>query len=181
MAGTVVDKLHEDNSAILNRLLEGNEISMAADLDNKLKKVLVMAAASYFESEIRSVIETFVTAAANGNVAVVSFVKIKAIERQFHTLFSWKERNANTFFSAFGEEFSKSCRVAVSADSALADSIAAFLEIGETRNKLAHLNFASFPVEKTAQEIYDLYRKALPFLDYLRTRLVEQSGIVPIV
>src|SRR6185295_19861448 len=116
------------------------------DLDDKLKKVLVMAAASYFESEIRAVIEAFVTAAANGNVAVVSFVKTKAIERQFHTFFRWDGRNANTFFSAFGEEFAKSCIAAVKADAALAEAIAAFLEIGETRNSLAHLNFASFPV-----------------------------------
>jgi hypothetical protein len=51
------------------------------------------------------------------------------------------------------------------------------MELGETRNKLAHLNFGAFPVEKTSAEIYGLYRRALPFLVYVRKKLVDESGI----
>src|SRR5437899_6699813 len=118
---------------------------MYSDLDDKLKKVLVMSAASFFETELRSIIETFVSKEANANAAVVALVKNKALERQFHTFFSWKERNANVFFSIFGEVFSSQCKAEVKADKTLSDAVSAFLELGETRNQLAHLNFGAFP------------------------------------
>jgi hypothetical protein len=110
MDATIIDSLYEDNTSVLTHLMEANEISMYSDLDSKLKKVLVMSAASYFEAEIRSIIEAFVSRASNANAAVIGLVKNKAIERQFHTYFNWKDRNANVFFSLFGEAFSKHCR-----------------------------------------------------------------------
>jgi uncharacterized protein with PIN domain len=179
MAGTIIDKLYEDNTSVLARLLDANEISMYSDLDGKLKKVLVMSAASYFETEIRSIIETFVSRASNANAAVIGLVKNKAIERQFHTYFNWKDRNANLFFSIFGEAFSKHCREQVKGDREVAEAIAAFMELGETRNKLAHLNFGVFPIEKTSAEIYALYQRAEPFLTYVQRKLVDERGIPP--
>jgi len=179
MDATIIDSLYEDNTSVLTHLMEANEISMYSDLDSKLKKVLVMSAASYFEAEIRSIIEAFVSRASNANAAVIGLVKNKAIERQFHTYFNWKDRIANVFFSLFGEAFSKHCREQLKSDREVTEAIAAFMELGETRNKLAHLNFGAFPVEKTSAEIYGLYRRALPFLVYVRKKLVDESGIPP--
>jgi hypothetical protein len=179
MDGTIIDKLYEDNTSVLTRLLEANEISMYSDLDGKLKKVLVMSAASYFETEIRSIIEIFVSRVSNANAAVIGLVKNKAIERQFHTYFSWKDRNANLFFSIFGEAFSKHCREQVKGDKEITDAIAAFMELGETRNKLAHLNFGVFPIDKTSAEIYGLYRRAVPFVTYIQKKLVDERRIPP--
>jgi len=179
MDATIIDKLYADNASVLTHLLEANEISMYSDLDGKLKKVLVMSAASYSEAEIRSIVEAFVSRASNANAAVIGLVKNKAIERQFHTFFSWKERNANLFFSLFGEAFSKHCREQVKSDREVTEAIAAFMELCETRNKLAHLNFGAFPVEKTSAEIYGLYQRAVPFLIFVRKKLVDESGIPP--
>ena len=53
----------------------------------------------------------------------------------------------------------------------LKQSIKAFLEIGNVRNQLVHQNFASFSLEKTAAEIYALYKCALYFVDLIPTRL----------
>jgi hypothetical protein len=93
MAQTIIDKLYSDNASALEYLLHAKEISMYSDLDDKLKKVLVMSAASFFETELRSIIEAFVSKESKANAAVVALVKNKALERQFHTFFSWKERN----------------------------------------------------------------------------------------
>jgi RiboL-PSP-HEPN len=160
-------------------LLNAKEISMYSDLDDKLKKVLVMSAASFFETELRRILEVFVSQAANDNPAVVALVKNKAIERQFHTYFDWKLRNANTFFSIFGEEFSKHCKGQVRTNQTLDASITAFMELGETGNQLAHLNFGAFPVAKTSVELYALYRTALPFIHFVRKKLLEEKGTPP--
>ena len=58
-------------------------------------------------------------------------------------------------------------------DNELAASIRAFLELGNDRNRLVHQDFASFPLEKTSNEIYDLFRKAMIFVDAFPTSLRE--------
>lgn len=165
---TAIDALYEQNHAALVFLSNAGEISIASDLDNKLKKHLVMAAASYYETKIRELIEEFAAAASNSNPAVVAIIKTKALERQYHTYFDWERRNANKFFSHFGEPFNAQCRSAVEKNEGLSKSISAFLELGEMRNKLAHLNFALFPIDKTSDEIYSLYQSAHQFLDFIR-------------
>ena len=54
-------------------------------------------------------------------------------------------------------------------------AIAAFLEVGRERNKLVHQDYASFPFEKTLDEIYDLYRRALGFVENLHNTLRDQD------
>ena len=179
MPETIIDKLYSDNASILTLLFQLEEISMYSDLDDKLKKVLVMSAASLFETELKSIIETFVSSTSNGNVALLSLVKSKAVERQFHTFFQWNERNANQFFSVFGEAFSRRCREQVRVNQALIDAIGAFMELGELRNKLAHQNFGAFTIEKTSEEIFVLYKKALEFVEFVRTTLIEEHGLPP--
>lgn len=176
MSDTIIDKLYSDNASILEYLFNAKEISMFSDLDDKLKKVLVLSAASFFEAEIKSIIETFVSQSSSGNAALVALVKNKAIERQFHTYFAWETRSANTFFGIFGEAFSASCKAEVKGDRALVIAVEAFLELGNTRNRLVHLNFAAFPVEKTSRELYSLYRTARQFIEFIRKKLLDEKG-----
>ena len=46
-------------------------------------------------------------------------------------------------------------------------SVRAFLELGNERNKLVHQNYATFSMEKTLEEIYELYKSASRFVDIL--------------
>jgi hypothetical protein len=168
---TVIDALYEQNKAALTFLSEAGEVSLASDLDNKLKKHLVMAAASFFETRVRELIESFANDASSGNPAIVSLIKVKALERQYHTYFDWEKRNANKFFSHFGEPFNSQCRHRVANSDELGVAVSSFLELGEMRNKLAHLNFALFPIEKTSDEIYALYKKASGFVEFIAESL----------
>jgi hypothetical protein len=46
------------------------------------------------------------------------------------------------------------------------------MTIGHLRNILIHSNFAEYVYEqKTPQEIFDLYKAALPFLVFLKEKL----------
>jgi hypothetical protein len=45
--------------------------------------------------------------------------------------------------------------------------VRAFLEVGSERNKLLHQDYATFPLEKTLEEIYAPYRSALDFVECL--------------
>lgn len=173
---TVIDALYKQNREAVIVVTNANEISIASDLDNKLKKHLVMEAASYFETEVRNAIETFAATASGNNAAVIALIKQKALERQYHTFFDWDKRNANKFFSHFGELFSIRCKREVAEQKDLTEAVAAFLELGEMRNKLAHLNFALYPIDKTSDEIYAMYQKAIRFLHYIKASLSQVSS-----
>ena len=54
-------------------------------------------------------------------------------------------------------------------------AVRAFLEVGNERNKLVHQDYASFPLEKTLDEIYDLYHRALAFVEKLPDSLRDRD------
>jgi hypothetical protein len=171
MERTVIDVMFGDFSALIAVLEKNGEISLRSMIDSTFKKTLALSAASFFEDEIRRILlEIFAERSAN-DVLVRNFLRNKALERQYHTFFSWGENNANSFFGLFGEEFKDSARQDVKEDRALAEAIRHFLDLGNTRNKLAHLNFASFALDATAEEVYQRYQKALIFVQYLQRKL----------
>jgi hypothetical protein len=169
---TPVDRLYEESSSVI-AALGRDEPSLAVAAADSFRKVLVLAAASHFEHRVCTCVLDFVHESANGNGLVVGFVKNKAISRQYHSWFKWDETTANQFFALFGSPFKQMMGERIKASEELRASIRAFLEIGNERNKLVHQDFASFPLEKTMEEIYALYRQSLLFVDGLTTHLRE--------
>lgn len=169
--GDIVGTRYKEFREMIDYLETNKEISLKIVADDNLKKVLLLSAASYFEDEIKDIILSFVDKNSNDNSMIKSFVKNKAVERQYHKYFDWSAKNANKFFSLFGEEFKNQASGDIKDNSELKESIRAFLEIGNLRNELVHGNFAVFPIEKTVEEIYGLYRSAHQFIDYLSSKL----------
>lgn len=167
MPSPIIDRLYEDNKLLLSKLLSDGEISLANTIDDIFRKTLLLAAASYFEYTICGVILDYVSERASADAAVIALTKIKAIDRQYHTYFDWNATNANSFFGHFGEKYKQYAKGRVEQDAALKESIRAFLEIGSLRNQLVHQNYATFPLEKTADEIYMLYTVALKFTEFV--------------
>jgi hypothetical protein len=100
-------------------------------------------------------------------------VKTKAIDMQYHAWFDWDKRQANKFFRMFGDGFSNFMQPKLTENPQLEKAIAAFLEIGDLRNRMVHQNFATFTLEKTLEEVYSLYRDAAPFVYTVYGCLVE--------
>lgn len=169
---TPVDRLYQESSSVI-ATLGRNEPSLAVAAGDNFRKALVLAAASYFEFRVSTCVLEFVQERTSGSSLVVGFVKNKAISRQYHTWFKWDETNANQFFGLFGSQFKQMMADRIKVSDELRTSIRAFLEIGNERNKLIHQDFASFPLEKTLDEIYGLYRQSLVFVDGLAVHLRE--------
>lgn len=173
---TIIDKMYADHKLLHDVLIAHQEVSLASDSDNKLKKVLLVSAASYFEYEMAGVVLSFANSASNQNPALLALVKAKVVERQYHTYFQWEGQNANKFFSLFGEAFLTECKATVKAEKDLDEGVRAFLEIGSTRNQMMHENFSTFPMDKTADEVYALYQRAERFLAYIKTKLAALAA-----
>ena len=143
--------------------LAATEPSLSVGMRSSYAKSLVIAGASELEYELTKMIREFVLEATSSNDRVVSFVELKVLKRQYHTLFAWESRNANVFFSLFGADFRDYADSQVKADSWLREGVESFLEIGALRNALVHVNFAAFSLPKTVEEVFALYETAERF------------------
>ena len=171
MSDTIIDSLYKEFTDLLAFLDHSKEISLRSTVDANFKKTLALSAASYFEDEIRKILTGFVNVKSNSNTLLNSFVSNKAIARQYHTFFDWRGNNANIFFSLFGDEFKRSAIEDVKADAELAKAVKDFLDLGNTRNELAHLNFANMELDKTAEEVYRQFQQAQKFVSFIDTKL----------
>ena len=171
LQATPIDGLYEDAKAIVETLKQGPQISLEVSAGDHFRKVLLLAAASYFEHRVCECVLEFVRERSHGSVLVSSFVRNKAISRQYHTWFNWADTNANQFFGLFGAGFRSEMSNRTKKSDVLQASVQAFLELGNERNKLIHQDYATFPLEKTLEEIYELYGRALHFVEQLPTSL----------
>ena len=177
---TVVDVLYEEYETFNKFFKEQNEISFQVAIENHLKKNLLLSAASYFEVLIIEALVNFFDECSNSNHIINSFLKNKALKRQYHTLFKWDEKNGyTTFFGLLGEKFKAYMNTNMKANKKLSKSIAAFMSIGDERNRLVHLNYGTYTLEKTIGEIYSLYNDASYFVnglpDFLRLQEIPED------
>lgn len=177
MSQTVVDRLQAEFSSLIAVLNEADEISLISTADDNFRKSLLLAAASYFEHRMTAAVLSFVSSATRNHELVTSLVRNKAVARQYHTWFDWNAKNANNFFGMFGNGFRDFMKEKVNDDDDLDLSIRAFLELGGERNRLVHQDFGSFPLEKTSEEIYALYCRAMNFIEAFPEALNEFSTV----
>lgn len=173
MAHTIVDRLYHDFDELSKLLKASNEISLISSAEENFKKSLLLSAASYFEKKLSDCVIDFTCEVAGEQHIITSLIKNKAIKRQYHTWFKWEEKNANAFFGLFGPDFSQLAKDTVKTNSDLDNAIRAFLELGNDRNRLVHQDFGNFTLEKTTLEIYELYKSAMLFLEWIPTYLRE--------
>jgi hypothetical protein len=173
MTTSAIEKLFLENKDLLYYLRDNRQVSFQSQLDDTFKKVLLLACASDLEHKVMDILTDFTTRASNYCVPLVSFIKNKAISRQFHTYFDWEGTNANKFFSFFGEDLKKEIKSDISLDDNLDEGIKAFLEIGNVRNTMVHEDYATFYLDKTAEEVFALYVLSLRFITYLTDKLSQ--------
>ena len=170
-ASSIVDQLYQEHQTLVGHLIATGEISLQVNVDSSFRKTLLLAAASYFETALSESLIALFSERTHSAEPMVEFVRNKAIARQYHTFFNWDRRNANSFFGLFGGDFRRFMADEVDKDSGLDSSIKAFLELGQLRNEIVHQNFALFPLDKTVEEIYALYRDALGFMEVFPTKV----------
>ena len=166
MYRNVVDRLHGEFSDLQKFLSEKGGATFLPVIEDNFPKTMLLAAASYFERRLSDEVELLAKdAMAEGHV-LMWLIKNKAISRQYHTWFAWESSNANKFFSMFGQGFKDQATEWVKSDEKLNESIVDFLEIGRERNRLVHENFGNFTLQKTASEVYELYKSAAGFVEW---------------
>jgi hypothetical protein len=173
---TAVDRLYREASALINLLQDRSELSLQVLASDHFRKALLLAAASYFEDRVCNLVLDYIRERAQGSSLIENFVRNKAVARQYHSWFAWEATNANQFFGLFGAEFKALMGTRVKASVEMQAAIRAFLELGNERNRLVHQNYATFPMEKTLDEVYELYRHSRAFVDTLPNAFKDGDG-----
>ena len=169
-----IERQYNDSKELFDYLMGKGEISFATYIDNVYKKVLVLSAASYFESVISKRILQYANEVSGRDKRIVKLIENKVIERQYHTLFDWKAKNTNAFWKLFGEETKEKARSTIDKDEELKSAEQSFIGMGQLRNLLVHENFAEYDVNLTVEEIYSKYYSLVLF--YLQISLKHHSA-----
>lgn len=168
----LIEKMAQEAQEVKDLLVDRCEPSLAVTVENNFRKSLLLASASYFESEVVSIIQKYTKQRTIGS-KVEAFVSKKGLSRQYHTLFNWDGNNVNSFVGLFGEEFSSLFKELVRESPELDSSVKSFLEVGRERNRLVHQNFGSYALEKTAEEIRRLHLNAKGFVESFERALFD--------
>jgi len=176
---TVVDTLYNDFLAIVQLMERDEAISLKSTINDNFRKVLLLCAASYFEHRLTTGLLSYCEEVTAGNTLIPTLIKNRVVSRQYHSWFNWDSNNANSFFGMFGEHFKDHMGQLIKKDADLSKAISAFLEIGRERNRLVHQDYGSFSLEKTADEIFALYRTASGFVEIIPTALRECKPAAP--
>lgn len=152
-----------DQSQIIDGLYERGELSLAQTAQNIFSKSLVLIAASFLESQLRDIVESAISARTNADTYITTFCRRKGIERQYHTWFDWKTKNANTFFGLFGDDAKARLKSILDTEEDVEKCITDFMFIGSARNEIAHLNILTFPFNETAENVFARIESARGF------------------
>lgn len=166
-----VDNLYARHIELYEYLQSTGQISYAVQLNEEFRRSLVLAAASYFESEFQRIMLLHAKIRSDGREEIISLIETKVIKRQYHSWFDWDQLKDGPFWGMFGKEFKVSRTREIKSNLHLTQSSLAFLEIGKLRNNIVHRNFAEFNVEKTVEEIYGLYMLARSYVSYCELQL----------
>lgn len=175
-----IDAHYENSSWTINYLkeqLQGEliEISLYDDISSTLTKDFIICVASLHEEELCKIIED-TAKDSTSNDHLVNFLKKKALSRQYHTFFSWKEAPnnfANQLFGLFGKTFLARMKSSIKSDSDLATSLEAFHYIATKRNQLMHNNYVTQSLDCTIDEILDKSKKSSYFIELFKSELTR--------
>jgi hypothetical protein len=192
IATNPVDLLKAEYDSLSTYLADKREISLLSDLNKNFRKILLLSCSSYFEHQVIRTLSDFVKQKSGGDYRIINFLEKQAISQKYHTLFDWGKQNrlddfekkgANKFWKLFGDEFKNKIEEELKGNNneteleknnrlAKISAIEAFIEIGHHRNILVHNNFADYDYnQKTAEEIFNLFKTAEPFIPFLSEKL----------
>lgn len=174
MTDEVISQYYSDCVDLLDHLNDSGNMALHVHATTLVQKHFILCVASRFEKQLCQAVQDYAQTVSGDHCLLAEFVKNKAIERQYHSWFDWKEcKNANTFFGLFGADFRNHMKEKVNHDSDLAHSIKNFLMIGKRRNQLVHEDLMNASIDVTLKEAYEEYLDARRFVDLFPDVLFE--------
>ena len=161
----------DDANKIRQGLLSSSELSLAVTFEGMMQKYFALSVSSSFEHRIVKAILRYAEFHSDEKRYNFNLIRAKAVKRQYHTYFNWEQKNANSFFSLFGQECRETYINEKKRSEDLRSGEVSFLELGYLRNQLVHGDFVTYPFPLTLDEIKSKYDSANVLVRYIETIL----------
>lgn len=169
-----VESLYADYVGLVEDLSNSNNPSGLAALNRSYHKVVLIAAASNLEAQVKRIMKEVFE--REGRPELGTFVEKRVMARNYHTLFEWDRGKATGFFASFGDNCSKRFKSMLVNDSEFRQEHDAFMKLGGLRNRLVHQDYASFSLDDTPDELIGLYRNAIRFPERFKAIILESGS-----
>ncbi|EHR1009670.1 hypothetical protein KS883_003194 [Vibrio parahaemolyticus] len=166
-----INRIYSEYTENYQYLIDNGQVSIAMDYKSQYSKIMLLSAASYFESKVIRIVTGFLN--ADSCPLRAGFLEKKALKRQYHTLFNWDQQNANQFFGLFGDQFKAFVKIKINGDQELKEAIEDFMILGSYRNQLVHDNYATFRLPLTAENVKEKFDNADKFVSNIETLVTE--------
>ncbi|MDF3285476.1 HEPN domain-containing protein [Gordonia sp. N1V] len=172
-----VEALYEDYCVLRDDLSTRSPSGLAA-LNRSYHKVLLIAAASSLESQVKKYLAAAFEEKGGGILA--AFLEKRVLARNYHTMFDWQKEKAKPFFSSFGQDCGKNFAAQIRSNPDFAEQHSAFMRIGSLRNGLVHQDYATFSLEYTPEDLIKMYRLAREFPNNFERLIFEEVAVADV-
>ena len=169
MTANNLDSVYNDFDELITKLKKDNELSASTSIETTVSKLIIVSAASFFESDIKDAIFSIYTDTKSRNLVE------KLLDRNFWNMFDSKFESMNRFLNNFGDEFRIEFQKSIQGNQTLEDSAIAFLRLLQLRGEIVHMNFLSHSIDVTYQESYEIYKQSLDYVEYLKKKIIERK------
>lgn len=153
---------HIADNEVLGSLLPENVdlASFYSNYNSLFTKAFTVACGNAFE---RKLIKEIPIILSSENALALNFLQKQALDRKYHTLFEWKEKNANKFFGLFGPDFKKYMMDVLKNDLTLKQQEKDFVELGELRNLIVHKGIDTYSLTSDLNTIKKMFDNSVEF------------------
>lgn len=153
---------HISDNGILQTLLPDNVelASFYSGYNSLFTKAFTVACGNAFERKLTAELPKILS---SDNPLALNFLQKQALERKYHTLFEWEQKNANKFFGLFGNDFKLYVQQIIKENGILIEQQKSFLELGNLRNLIVHKGIDTYSLTSDLETIKNKFDNSLEF------------------
>ncbi|MBY8856322.1 hypothetical protein K7711_07535 [Nocardia sp. CA2R105] len=169
-----VGSLYGDYLGLVDDLRDRSPSGLAA-LNRTFHKVILVAAASSLEDQVKNVVESLFC--NHGRNELGAFIQKRVMARGYHQLFDWDNEKAKPFFSSFGKTCGELFDQKRKRDDTFEKQHYAFMRLGNLRNQLVHRDYATYTLDETPEELFKFYCSAIHFPGRFEEIIFASTGV----
>ena len=120
-----INQFIQDYQEIKDILLKNSQLSLASSFNRQYTNIFIIVLASKHESLISRIIIEFCKMNSSDE-RIIHLLKMKCLDRQYHTFFNWDSNDIGPFLTMFGKKFKDEIKSKIKDDDELNLSIKGF-------------------------------------------------------
>lgn len=166
----IIEDQYTQAKALLKYLTDKEEISLLSYAELNLTKNFLLQCTSFHEDELMGILKSFADKSTDKRLS--EFVKHSLLDMRYFRIFFTENNNINKFISFFGEDFKETFTKDINGNEALDKGVKSFIGLAKLR-ELIHKNLATFSLDKTIDEVYQMHNETMRFVQYLKETLLS--------